>query len=462
MIRKLFIFLILYFFLFIGCKHTLPQVSTEEFYKINADSTLEEIDLKLSDIAENLRLVRLETSSECIISAKDYYISDKYIIAFSQDGYYKFSSNGKFLKKILSYGKGPDEISGMFVANFYDDNKDLLYLDDENLKQKLLVYDLHLDKFVTPIKKTFYGPMGQISVLNDSLIVGKSYYSNPPYAIYFQNFDGKFISGVQNSKKRFLGPNPVPSVQISQISIADNNYRVSFNLDDTLFTLKNNHLVPYIILNFRKPRENPPNDMVKKGDRQITFPTIEPKSFIIIRVSIIDEIIWVTPTSGREKVINRYIFLNKSTGKYSEIRSFKDDISGIVQKSNDDIENLGRLDFPQFLKNGKLVKVYQPNMIKKIIEQGMVNPVITPSIKNELLNINKNLQETDNPILLIGDIKEKIRRVLLHVQCFEKLDSAEAGSRVVYNKILYSWIDTFTLRKNVLGINFKKVKAKDH
>ena len=166
MIRKLFIFLILYFFLFIGCKHTLPQVSTEEFYKINADSTLEEIDLKLSDIAENLRLVRLETSSECIISAKDYYISDNY----------KFSSNGKFLKKILSYGKGPDEISGMFVANFYDDNKDLLYLDDENLKQKLLVYDLHLDKFVTPIKKTFYGPMGQISVLNDSLIVGKSYY----------------------------------------------------------------------------------------------------------------------------------------------------------------------------------------------------------------------------------------------------------------------------------------------
>lgn len=47
-------------------------------------------------------------------------------------------------------------------------------------------------------------------------------------------------------------------------------------------------------------------------------------------------------------------------------------------------------------------------MIKKLAEKGLNNPIFTPNLKEELLNTTRNLQETDNPILLIGKIKEKI------------------------------------------------------
>jgi hypothetical protein len=386
-----------------GCKHPVINVSTNEFYHINADSTQDFIDLKLSDIADSFRLVRLETSEKAIISARDYYVSNKYIIAFSQDGYYKFLSNGKFLSKILSYGRGPDEISGIGYAHYYDEKNDLIYLEDSNLNQKLLVYDLNLEKFVAPIKKAIEGNWGSFAIFNDSLIIGKSpSYITNPYALFFQTFDGKFVSGIPNVKKRLLGANPEETCQPSYISIGRDGYRVSFELDDTLFTLKNNQLIPYISLEFKNPREKPPNAKVQKGDRQISFPKIEPSSFLIIGVTIIEEITWVTPTAGKSKDNRKYFFFNKATGKYSIIRTYEDDFSGVIQSPVD------RINFPLFLKNGKIVVVYQPETIKKIAETRQINSILTPILKKEIVDINRTLQETDNPVLLIGRVKEKI------------------------------------------------------
>jgi hypothetical protein len=47
-------------------------------------------------------------------------------------------------------------------------------------------------------------------------------------------------------------------------------------------------------------------------------------------------------------------------------------------------------------------------MIRKIAGKGLNNSFFTPIIKEDLSHINKELQETDNPILLIGKLKEKI------------------------------------------------------
>ena len=392
------------FLVLIQCINPVIETPSKTVFHINVDSTQESIDLKLTDLADSFRLVRLETTDKAIINATNYYVSEKYIIAISQDGLYKFSSNGKFLNKIIGWGRGPDEVSGMFFAYFYDDTKDLLYIDDLNLNQKLLVYDINLEKFLTPIKKAIQGTWGSFAIYNDSLIIGKSPSNDSkPYAVFMQSFDGSFISGVPNNKYRLLGQNPTKTFQPSYLSIGKNDFRISYELDDTLFTFKNNQLIPYVTLDFKKPRENPPNAKVQKGDRQITFPKMEAPGFLIIRVAQIDEINWVTQTSGDSKTTYTYFFLNKSTGKHSTIKTFIDDFSGLIQSPKD-----GTMTLPLLLKNGKLVIIYQPDMIKKIAEKGLNNPLFTPSIKEDLTHINKELQETDNPILLIGKLKEKI------------------------------------------------------
>ncbi|MBN2259932.1 MAG: hypothetical protein JW702_05285, partial [Clostridiales bacterium] len=242
------------------------------------------------------------------------------------------------------------------------------------------------------------------TIFNDSLIIGRSpTYIAKPYALFFQTFNGKFVSGIPNVKKRLLGTNPKETHQPSFFCIGKDNIRISFQLDDTLYTLNNNELVPYIIIVFKKPRETPPNAKVQKGDREIIFPGIEPTSFLIIGVSIIEEITWFTPNSGKSQTSLKYFFFNKLNGKHSIIRTYVDDFSGSIQSPEE-----GGIKFPLFLKNGKIVVVYEPKLIKQIAEDGQINSILTPILKNQIGEINESLQETDNPILLIGRVKEKI------------------------------------------------------
>ena len=199
-IYHLFIFSLL----LIGCgKQSVETVTEEpynkEIYEVNVDSLKNTIDLKLSDMADNFRLVKLETNENCLISANNYYVGDKYIIAFSQNGYYKFSSDGKFLKKILSYGRGPDEVSGWLYTYFYDEKTDLLYLGDENLRDKYLVYDMNNDQFIEPVRMAIKY-MGQMVVYNDSLVVGISKYRGDSCSLVFQTFDGELVSKIPKQK----------------------------------------------------------------------------------------------------------------------------------------------------------------------------------------------------------------------------------------------------------------------
>jgi hypothetical protein len=396
-----------------GCKNTVTNISTKEFYNINVDSIQDILDLKLSDIADSFRLVRLETSGKSIINARDYYISDKYIIAASQDGFYKYTSNGEFSKKIFSYGRGPDEISGWGYSYYYDEKKDLLYLDDENLRQNFLVYDLNLEKFIEPIKKAIPGrPMGQIAVYNDSLVIGKSSGTPEPYAIMMQNFDGKFVSGIRNTKMTLWGDDPQEHYQRNIITIGQNTFRIRFEFDDTIFTFKDNKLIPYISLDFKKHREYPPNARAQKEDRQISIPKAEPSGFLIITVSTVEEITWFGSNS-KSKHSYKYLFFDKSTGKSSIIRTYEDDFTGDIQSSEGMVSpNMyGTIKFPDFLKNDKLYVIYQPETIKRIAERsenGQIKSILTPILKKEIVDICKDLEETDNPILLVGRVKEKI------------------------------------------------------
>jgi hypothetical protein len=118
------------FLLFIiQCKYAISQIPTDKAFYIKVDNVQNSIDLKLSDLADGFRFVALETSKNAIINSNNYYVGKDFIIVFSQDGIYKFSSNGKFFKKIAAYGRGPAEIMGFGFSYFCDEKNNLLYID---------------------------------------------------------------------------------------------------------------------------------------------------------------------------------------------------------------------------------------------------------------------------------------------------------------------------------------------
>jgi len=83
-------------------------------------------ELKLSDIASDLEIVRLETNEDCMI---DYvmraHITDDYIIISTVSrGIYLFSREGKYIRQIAGTGNGPGEVN--------DPNRNLEYSESQN------------------------------------------------------------------------------------------------------------------------------------------------------------------------------------------------------------------------------------------------------------------------------------------------------------------------------------------
>ena len=83
-------------------------------------------ELKLSDIARDFEIVRLETNEDCMIDyAMRAHITDDYIIISTVGrGIYLFSREGKYIRQIAGTGNGPGEVN--------DPNRNLEYSESEN------------------------------------------------------------------------------------------------------------------------------------------------------------------------------------------------------------------------------------------------------------------------------------------------------------------------------------------
>jgi hypothetical protein len=405
------LFAILFLLQIIACKNTVKEPSPDIIYDIDVDNTQDLIDIKLSDLADSFSLIPLETTKECLLdNYTEYYVDENYILAYSENGVYKFSEDGKFVKKLFGKGRGPDEFFGLvgFCIFVVDKKNNLLYISDQLRRQEFLVYDIKAEHFLEPVKKCFPGS-GSFAIYDDSLIIGSTFntYDTSNYAVYVQNFKGELVTRI-NHKKKILY-NQLVTSQPSWLTISDTSYHISYSRDDTLFEFKDNRLFPYLVLNFNLPRENPPNRSKKKGDRIISFPSVEAPSFIIIKIGNIDEIVWYSTSAGDEKIKNSYFLFNKFTGKAAKIRTYTDNFIGNIQ----DVFKLSQtadayMKFPSTLPNGKIVIAYTPDQITKAIENGLNYNDFQDTINKQLLKINENMKETDNPVLLVGMIKKRL------------------------------------------------------
>jgi len=65
-----------------SCSNSAKSLNENKIFHIDIDKCELSIDLKLSDLTDSCRLVRLETTKECVLGPylSYLYISDKYII----------------------------------------------------------------------------------------------------------------------------------------------------------------------------------------------------------------------------------------------------------------------------------------------------------------------------------------------------------------------------------------------
>jgi hypothetical protein len=389
----------------VSCNNHKSRNQDDAVFNVSFDNCKTTVGLKLSDIVDSYKFVKLETTPESLIGVNPRIIlAQDNIIVIDMNGVYKFATDGRFVRKIIKFGRGPEEISIAINYSYYEKRNLLLIEDNIRNKDILQIYDIESEKFLDPIKKYSPGRWGGFLVYNDSLIMGSM---NPVivdtnrYALFIQNSKGKILSGITNSRKVLDARLNKETVQRLLFCQGENDIFSFYVYDDTLFRYTPKGLLPYLIVSYNSPRNYMRTMGFKIGESRVGFPSVDNSSFILLTEST------YTGESQEGSMVkfnyNRnYYFLNKTNKSFSKIKSYTDDISGKIQECNGEI-----LNFPVLIVGNSLYVLYYPNdLINSKLKE---NTSLSPDVSDKLQKIKEGLDVMDNPILLIGSIKKSIK-----------------------------------------------------
>lgn len=389
----------------VSCSNHKGRNQDNAVFNVSFDDCKTTVDLKLSDLIDNYTFVKLETTPESLIGLNPRIILAKdNIIVIDMNGIYKFTADGRFVRKIIKFGRGPDEISIAINYSYYEKGNLLIIEDNIRNKDILQIYDIENERFLDPIKKYSPGRWGGFLVYNDSLIMGSMapvIVDTNRYASFIQNSKGKILSGIINSRKVLDARLNKETVQRLLFCQGENDIFSFYVYDDTLFRYSPKGLLPYLIVSYNSPRNYMRTMGFKIGESRVGFPSVDNSSFILLTEST------YTGESQEGSMVkfnyNRnYYFLNKTNKSFSKIKSYTDDISGKIQECNGEI-----LNFPVLIVGNSLYVLYYPNdLINSKLKE---NISLSPDVSNKLQKIKEGLDVMDNPILLIGSIKKSIK-----------------------------------------------------
>lgn len=389
---------------------TVKETDEHSVFHLDLDNNKTFIDLKLSDLIDSCRLVPLETTNVSLLGNYFYFINitDDFILIVDKNGVNKFTADGKFIRRVINIGRGPQEISGS-CQYFYQEDKNLLFITDDFVQNdSILCYNIKTETFMPSIKKCFPTRWENFIIYEDSLILGSilglDYVDPNPYAIFIQNFKGDLITGIKSKRSLIHPKNGIETFQRMFIYTGDQSIHLSYFRGDTLFNFINNNLSPYLIPYYNS-RTKLPKMIPDVGYKQVGYENpYENKSFMIFNLQ---EFAGWNP---RAQYKISYYFLNKSTGKFGEIKSYTDDLMGKVQNMENSMSWTPgvseEITFPKSLANGKLYVSYYPNELLKHTHFQEKSD-FSKNLYTQLSQIKAKIDETDNPILLIGVPKTK-------------------------------------------------------
>lgn len=96
--------------LFFSCqkkeKPSLPVIDPKEIKTVHTQ--------KFSELVKDIRFVSLETNDNCLLSGDaKFWVGNKYILAITPSIIQLFDSDGKYIRKLTNWGRGPEEYKGI-------------------------------------------------------------------------------------------------------------------------------------------------------------------------------------------------------------------------------------------------------------------------------------------------------------------------------------------------------------
>ena len=358
-------------------------------------------------IFKEIKIVPLETHKDALLNTKSvtYYLTDKYIIAvnFLQGAYLFNRETGKFVREISSFGQGPDEYTGYIYNRYgFDEKNNILFASDGAYVGKSWK-GMHIEtnKVGIIIKK----PMPEndtetFSACAPWLIKDNTYISfcnnrtgKDKIRLVVFNKNGTILKKYPNYLEYKKEMSTYPANNGIFYYYNNLTYFKEWNYNDTVFCVDENKMTPHILFKSGDKQASyyhQDNATYNKGKYLINFVN-ESNSFVLFNFSYYQETIG---NSGYQIIKNE----TPHTGFYDK-KSLRTYVSSTpdFKTTGFAITGIPIYFYPLHInKNREMVAKIDPEELTKYKDN------INPKYKY----IFHNIQEDDNPIVVIAKIRE--------------------------------------------------------
>lgn len=407
-------------------KSKLPLVNINgiEIADLDPQKITDTTQIKLSQIADNIKVVVLQTTNESLLQSAFLMIGNKYILAQSGNEIYQFSVTGEFIRLLAKMGRGPEEIpsSGKNIMSNINEDLDLFFV---TVADNIYLYKLSTGEFLGKKNLQSFGDLREARSItittSDSLFI-YSYYlrggapdDSLDCGIVVQDWQNNILWQKRfNYKTLTIIPSPVnyELLQGSNISVVstDDPRVFIFQVDnhDTcyIFSIDDFSLEPYLLRRTQGPLKNGyPIDYFSVGSYRISYEFNRINGFHFMKMDFITELIDLNnPINGH---IYHLIYDNNSKTAIN-IGTFENDYFGFIHTSHG-LEKTFSI-YPSLAPPyGKVLVVYDATQFLKSANDNLKRSNLSKEIKEHIAAIKNNITELSNPILVIGDMKKTIK-----------------------------------------------------
>jgi len=365
------------------------------------------VDINLSDICDSVIYIPLETKKNCLLTRLNQIEIDNQSV-FIQSGWslFRFDISGKFLNQYGKTGRGPGEY---VCGRFSIDKRNKIIYPSAIYRKKRYKYT-YGGEFLKSFPKesntyacyqTYYNPHKNTFVNtsmyyifsrkecgvdgNQILISEVNKLGDFDNIIYSRNFTSKNFN--MRDKCSY-------SYYISNMYIYnDSRIMVSEMSNDTLFEYKNNKLHPKVILNNKEFRTKLKAEMFY--NIKANNPT---KKFHKIREIITKNSYSIVVNESR-----RYMFLSSLDGLEYIYDKVEDKLRCV--KINQDIDDLGNVDFTSVINNKYFYKKINADKFIELAEESLKSDKCSDKYKSKLKSVLGKIDEESNPVIILYRIR---------------------------------------------------------
>jgi hypothetical protein len=404
----------LFAFISLICYNVILFAQSDQIITIQiSKSTSYQHKLKLSDIAENVEYISLETTHNSLIgnTPVNYTLTKDYVFVMQTGRVLQFHRDGKFMRQVNIVGQGPGECFARCVA--FDEKNQHIYMYN-NYTYNIMVFGFDGKfkyKFKDPLVDPLVDQENDFFVLNmncDSMgnlfLSFHNSYGNMPYKYVVITSSGKILHIEPNSdlyplKKTDNGPVSL-IFEPSPFYSCQNFMYYKYTLNDTIYKIEQNRCVATYVINL--PEKLTLKDVMKAIEGTVSFSDIADKSEIY--TNTIHE-------------TDKYLFLNHDRIQKTFLSLYDKHkhelIANIDPVITNDID--GGIDLHTGKRTEQVICKYDTYMYVPLWPFQMKeqvtfthfskSKVLYPAKQRALKTIINKLSEDDNPVLMIIKLK---------------------------------------------------------